>query len=95
MKAPSNRVNVSERFAVDAHKHVARLDALIFEFFVPDSLNDWPVADCHEMQSDAFPRDGHVSQHMLGVVDSAYTNARSSRRLEGFLSPQLEPDQNK
>ena len=78
MKAPSNRV--SEGFAVDAHEHVARHGALICEFFAPDSLNDWPVADCHEMQSDALPRrDGHVSQHMFGVVDFAFTNARSSR----------------
>jgi len=39
-------------------EYVARLDALICEFFVPDSLNDWPVADCHEMQPDSFPQDG-------------------------------------
>ena len=77
---PSNRVDVSNWFAVDAHEHIARLDALILEFFVPYSLNDGPVADSHEMQSDAFPRsDGHVSQHVLGVVDFAFADARSPR----------------
>jgi len=70
MNAPSKRVNVSEGFAVEAHDHVARLGA----------LTCWPMAGCHEVQSDVFPRkDGHASQHMLGVVDFAFTNARSSR----------------
>ena len=87
----ANRVNISNGFAVDAHENVARLDALILQFFVPYRLNDWPVADCHEMKSDALPRgDGHVSQHVLGVVDFAFADARSSRGLESFLHAQLE-----